>query len=36
MFVFNPKSNVIERRELNYPLQDVETPNLYDNLYSYD
>ena len=36
MFIFNPKSNLIERRELEYPLQDVEKPNLYDNLYSYD
>lgn len=36
MFIFNPKTNVIERREFNYPLQDVEKPNLYDNLYSYD
>lgn len=36
MFIFNPKTNVIERREFNYPLQDVETPNLYDNLYSYN
>ena len=36
MFVFNPKTNLMERRELIYPLQDVEKPNLYDNLYSYD
>lgn len=36
MFIFNPKTNVIERREFNYPLQDVDKPNLYDNLYSYD
>ena len=36
MFIFNPKTNVIERRESVYPLQDVEKPNLYDNLYSYD
>ncbi len=36
MFVFNPKTNLIERRESVFPLQDVEKPNLYDNLYSYD
>jgi isopropylmalate/homocitrate/citramalate synthase len=36
VFIFNNKSNLIERRELNYPLQDVSEPNLYDNLYSYD
>ena len=36
MFIFNPKTNVIERRESVYPLQDVDKPNLYDNLYSYD
>ncbi len=36
MFIFNNKTNLIERRELNYPLQDVSEPNLYDNLYSYN
>ncbi len=36
MFIFNNKTNLIERRELNYPLQDVSKPNLYDNLYSYN
>lgn len=36
MFIFNSKTNLIERRELNYPLQDVSEPNLYNNLYSYD
>ena len=36
MFIFNNKTNLIERRELNYPLQDVSEPNLYHNLYSYN
>ena len=37
MFIFNPKSNLIERRELEYPLQDVEKPKFcMINLYSYD
>lgn len=36
MFIFNNKTNLIERRELNYPLQDVSEPNLYNNLYNYD
>lgn len=36
MFIYNSKSNLIERRELHYPLQDVSQPNLYDNLYGYD
>jgi isopropylmalate/homocitrate/citramalate synthase len=36
VFIFNNKTNLIERRELNYPLQDVSEPNLYDNLYSYN
>lgn len=35
MFVFNKKTNLLERRELNYPLQDVKEPNLFRNLYSY-
>ncbi len=36
MFIFNNKTNLIERGETFYPLQDVEKPNLYDNLYNYD
>lgn len=36
MFVFNKKTNLLERRELFYPLQDVKEPNLYKNLYNYD
>ena len=36
MFTFNNKTNLLERSELNYPLQDVKKPNLYRNLFSYD
>lgn len=36
MFVFNKKTNLLERQELFYPLQDVKEPNLYKNLYNYD
>ena len=35
MFVYNNKSNLLERRELNYPLQDVKEPNLFRTLFSY-
>ena len=36
MFIFNSKTNLIERGETVFPLQDVDKPNLYDNLYNYD
>ncbi len=36
MFIFNSKTNLLERGETNYPLQDVDKPNLYENLYNYD
>lgn len=36
MFVFNKKTNLLERQELSYPLQDVKEPNLYKNLYNYE
>lgn len=36
MFVFNKKTNLLERREFNYPLQNVKEPNLYRNLFSYE
>ena len=36
MFTFNKKTNLLERQEFNYPLQDVKEPNLYRNLYSYE
>lgn len=35
MFEFNKKTNLLERQELMYPLQDVKDPNLYRNLFSY-
>ncbi len=35
MFVFNSKTNLLERREFNYVLQNVKEPNLYRNLFSY-
>ncbi len=36
MFTFNNKTNLLERAELQYQLQDVKEPNLYRNLFSYD
>jgi isopropylmalate/homocitrate/citramalate synthase len=36
MFSFNSRTNLLERSELNYPLQDVPEPNLYRNIYSYE
>jgi len=36
MFVYNNKTNLLERRELEYPLQDVKEPNLYRTLFSYE
>ena len=36
MFAFSKKTNLIERQELSYPLQDVKEPNLYRNLYNYE
>lgn len=36
MFIFNSKTNLLERRETEYFLHDVKTPNLYRNLFSYD
>lgn len=35
MFEFNKKTNLLERQELIYPLQDVKDPNLFRNLFSY-
>ncbi len=34
--VFNEKTNLIERTEFKYPLQDVENPHLFRNLFPYD
>jgi len=36
MLEFNSKSNLLERRETLYQLQDVPEPNLYRNLFTYD
>jgi len=36
MFTFNRKTNLLERRETRYQLQDVKEPNLYRNMFSYD
>jgi len=36
MFVYNKRTNLLERRELEYPLQDVKEPNLYRTLFSYE
>jgi len=36
MLEFSPKTNLLERSEFEYPLQDVTEPNLYRNLFPYD
>jgi isopropylmalate/homocitrate/citramalate synthase len=36
MFAFNNKTNLLERAELAYPLQDVSEPNLFRNLFNYE
>jgi len=35
MFEFSKKSNLIERNEFTYPLQDVKEPNMFRNLFPY-
>ncbi|MDR1914074.1 MAG: 2-isopropylmalate synthase [Clostridiales bacterium] len=35
MFEYNKKTNLLERRETIYQLQDVSEPNLYRNLFTY-
>ncbi len=35
MFSFSSKTNLLERNEFHYPLQDVTEPNLFRNLYGY-
>ncbi len=35
MLEFSKKTNLLERAETQYILQDVETPNLYRNLFNY-
>ncbi len=36
MIEFSKKSNLLERTEFEYPLQDVEKPNMFRNLFPYD
>ncbi|MDR1536600.1 MAG: 2-isopropylmalate synthase [Clostridiales bacterium] len=36
MFTFNSKTNLLERSETQYQLQDVKEPNLHRNLFTYD
>lgn len=36
MLNFSKKTNLLERTEFEYPLQDVKEPNLYRNLFNYD
>ncbi len=35
MFEFSNKTNLIERNEFIYPLQDIEKPNMFRNLFPY-
>lgn len=36
MFEFDPRTNLLERMETHYPLQDVKEPNLFRTLFNYD
>ncbi|NLK20669.1 MAG: 2-isopropylmalate synthase [Epulopiscium sp.] len=36
MLEFNKKTNLLERTEFTYPLQDIKEPNLYRNLFNYE
>lgn len=36
MFEFDSKTNLIERSEFTYPLQDIEKPNMFRNLFPYN
>lgn len=36
MLEISPKSNLLEQNSYKYKLQDVENPNLYRDIYSYD
>ncbi|NDL67118.1 2-isopropylmalate synthase [Anaerotalea alkaliphila] len=36
MLEFSKKTNLLERTEFTYPLQDVEKPNMFRNLFPYD
>ena len=35
-FFYNEKYNMIEERSYNYRLQDVDTPNLFREIFNYD
>ncbi len=36
MLEFNKKSNTLEQRQYRYSLQDIETPNLYRDIFNYE
>ncbi|HOA79532.1 MAG TPA: 2-isopropylmalate synthase [Defluviitaleaceae bacterium] len=36
MIEYNKKTNLLERTEFTYPLQDVQEPNLYRNIFNYE
>ena len=36
MLEISSKSNLLEQKSYRYQLQDVEQPNLYRDIYSYD
>jgi isopropylmalate/homocitrate/citramalate synthase len=36
MIIFNKKTNMLEQSKYRYSLQDVENPNLYREIFSYD
>ena len=36
MLELSNKTNLLEQRNYRYSLQDVEKPNLYPDLFSYD
>lgn len=36
MFEFSKRTNLIERNEFKYPLQNVDKPNMFRNLFPYD
>ncbi len=36
MFVFSNKTNLLERAETSFPLQDIDEPNLFRTIFDYD
>jgi citrate (Re)-synthase len=36
LVIFNRKTNTLEQTQYKYSLQDVDEPNLYREIYSYD